>query len=115
LPTRYNAACAASLAGAVQRVGRLFDLDESERTRWRKQAIDWLQADLAALKNRSTTGDPAIRAGVSRMLSNWRENSELAALRERTALEKLPLSEQQECQRLWCDVDAVLRIANESK
>jgi hypothetical protein len=42
---RYNAACAAALAGA----GKGDDkppLDEKEKTRWRTQALDWLRADL---------------------------------------------------------------------
>jgi tetratricopeptide (TPR) repeat protein len=43
---RYEAACAAALVG----VGQAKDaakLDAPQRTRWRKQALDWLCADLA--------------------------------------------------------------------
>src|SRR5207253_2192221 len=44
---RYNAACAAALAGCG--LGEdAAALGEPERTGWRKQARAWLQADLAA-------------------------------------------------------------------
>src|SRR5262249_12180836 len=44
---RYNAACAAALAaaGKGEDAGRLKD---QERTKFRQQALKWLQADLAA-------------------------------------------------------------------
>src|SRR5262249_52830376 len=43
---RYDAACAAVLAGCGQGndAGKL---DAAERDRWRRQALDWLRADLA--------------------------------------------------------------------
>src|SRR5262249_42911465 len=40
---RYNAACAAALAGAGQGEDGA-KLDDKERARWRKQAVDWLRA-----------------------------------------------------------------------
>ena len=44
---RYNAACAATLAACGQGKDDP-PLDDAVKTRWRKQAIDWLTADLTA-------------------------------------------------------------------
>ena len=57
---RYNAACAAALAGAGQGKDDP-PLDESAKTRWRKQAMDWLSADLAAWSKILDTGPPQAR------------------------------------------------------
>jgi hypothetical protein len=54
---RYQAACAASLAGC----GRGDDaaqLDGQERARWRKQALHWLRADLKAYDELLLVGNP---------------------------------------------------------
>ena len=48
---RYNAACFAALAAAGQGEDAA-KLDDNERTRLRKQALDWLKADLAARGSR---------------------------------------------------------------
>jgi tetratricopeptide (TPR) repeat protein len=42
---RYDAACAAALAGCV-RGADADQIDDRERARWRKQALEWLRADL---------------------------------------------------------------------
>ena len=54
---RYNAACAAALAGCGQGKDDL-SLDDVARTRWRKQATDWLTADLAAWSKILENGPP---------------------------------------------------------
>ena len=52
---RYNAACAAALAGCGKGADAA-QLDEVQRSRWRRQALTWLRADLA-LWARSLAGD----------------------------------------------------------
>ena len=47
LLNRYNAACAAALAGSGQGKDDP-PLDDVEKARWRKQAVDWLNTDLKA-------------------------------------------------------------------
>src|SRR5262249_7331052 len=48
---RYTAACAAALAACGQ--GKDSDqLDDEERARWRRQALDWLRKDLASSARR---------------------------------------------------------------
>jgi eukaryotic-like serine/threonine-protein kinase len=113
-PIRYNAACSASLAGSdLSENGA--DLDDSKRTRWRTQARDWLRTDLASLAKRAVSNDPAIRERVRSTLANWQVEPDLAGLRDPAALEKLPPSERQECQRLWSEVDALLMRIRSSK
>jgi tetratricopeptide (TPR) repeat protein len=97
---RYQAACFAALAAAGQ--GADADkLNDQERSRWRKQALDWLRADLAAWAKVSN------RALVQQVLERWRQDSRLASVREQGALVKLPRAEREQWQRLWADVEAL--------
>jgi hypothetical protein len=73
---RYNAACCAALAGCG-RGGDADQLDEKERARLRKQALDWLRADLAA-RARLAAGDKrGDRAAVRQTLQHWQEDADL--------------------------------------
>jgi tetratricopeptide (TPR) repeat protein len=100
---RYNAAGCAVLASAGQ--GRdAAGLDEKERVAWRRQALEWLQADLAAWEKL-----PADKATVRRQFQHWRKNPDLASVRDPGALAKLPADEQAAWRKLWADVDALLR------
>jgi tetratricopeptide (TPR) repeat protein len=63
----YNAASAAALAGS----GQAQDdppLDEPTKARWRKQAIDWLKADLAAWSKLLMKDPAANRETISKTL-----------------------------------------------
>jgi hypothetical protein len=105
---RYNAACAAALAAA----GKGQDaakLEAKERTRLRKQALDWLQDDLAAWTNVAAKGSAPTKAAVRRTLEHWQKDSDLAGVRDKTALAKLPKEEQQAWHKLWADVEALLK------
>ena len=82
---RYNAACAAALAGASQGDDRPTP-DEKEKTRWRKQALDWLRADLSHWTKQAETGKPEDKALVIRRLQEWRADADLAGIRDQTAL-----------------------------
>src|SRR5262249_49698090 len=92
---RYAAARAAARAGC----GRGADaahLGEPERARWRAQAPEWLQADLAAstkvLDGEPTEASPS-RQDVRQQLTRWRADPDLAGLRDTAELEKLPATE----------------------
>ena len=65
---RYNAACAAALAGCGQGVDA-DKLDAKERARLRQQALDWLRADLKAyqqvLEKSAGKAGPAIANGCN--------------------------------------------------
>src|SRR5262245_54445271 len=69
---RYNAACCAALAAAGQGedAGKL---DATERAGLRKQALDWLRADLALLGKHLDSGQPAARGTVQQKLRHWQQ------------------------------------------
>ncbi|MBV8264841.1 MAG: tetratricopeptide repeat protein [Planctomycetaceae bacterium] len=111
---RYRAASAAAVAGC----GGGSDgagLSESERARWRQQARAWLRQDLAAWSKRLETAPEAKRAEVQKALTRWREDPDLAGLRDAGALENLPPAERQQCQALWQEVADLLRRAETTR
>src|SRR5262249_49246708 len=77
---RYRAAQAAAPAGTVE--GRDEPkLDATERARWRKQALDWLRADLALWVDRLDKS-PDNRPYARSTLHYWRRDKNLAGIRE---------------------------------
>ena len=104
---RYNAACAAALAGC----GRGKDeppLDDASRSRWRQQAVEWLKADLAACAKTLENGSPQSRQTIAQTLEHWTDDLDLAGLRDQSALAEIPAPEQNACRALWAQVDALL-------
>jgi serine/threonine-protein kinase len=105
---RFNAARAAALAGG----GHGDDgaqLREPEREALRKQARDWLRLDLAAWAKKVDTGTAADRIQAQKTLAPWRDDPDLAGLRDADTLERLPSAEREECRALWQEVAAPLR------
>ena len=43
------------------------------------------------------------------MLARWREDPDLAGLRDPAALNKLPPAERQECRTLWNEIEAQIQ------
>jgi tetratricopeptide (TPR) repeat protein len=111
---RYNAACAASLAGCGQGKDDP-PLDEATKARWRKQAIDWLKADLAAWSKLVASSPPQARRSVVETLQHWKADTDLAGIRDEAAIKALPDDEQKACQALWVEVDALLANARAGK
>jgi tetratricopeptide (TPR) repeat protein len=109
---RYNAACYAAQA-AVGQGDDAAKLDDAERTRLRKQALDWLRADLALRTKRLETGNPADRAAALQALRHWQQDTDLAGIRQAAALAKLPADEQKGFAQLWADVAALLKKAED--
>ncbi|MHC5043737.1 MAG: tetratricopeptide repeat protein, partial [Planctomycetota bacterium] len=101
---RYQAACAAVLAGSGQG-------DESLRSRWREQALAWLRAGLvlraAQAKGREFPG--ALPA--SQVLRHWLNDPDLSAVRDEAELAKLPEAEQEQWRAFWKEVADVLEAA----
>ncbi len=101
---RYNAACAAALAGC----GRGNDQpppDDASRARWRRRAVEWLDADLASWSRILEGGPPPARQSIPGMLRHWKDDPDLAGLRDPAALAKLPEDEQKACGALWTRVE----------
>jgi serine/threonine protein kinase/WD40 repeat protein/tetratricopeptide (TPR) repeat protein len=105
---RYDAACAAVLAGC----GQGWDeppLNESQRANWRAQALNWLRAQLA-MWTRSTVSDQSPdRAVAGRRVNTWRNDPNLAGVRDAASLTQLPEEERALWQEFWKDVDALLK------
>jgi hypothetical protein len=106
---RYAAAYYAARAAAGQ--GDAAKLSDKERARLRKQALEWLRADLAMRTRQLETGKPADRAAVRQALRHWQKDGDLAGLRDKAALAKLPAEERGAFTSLWSDVAALLKKA----
>jgi serine/threonine protein kinase/tetratricopeptide (TPR) repeat protein len=107
---RYAAACAAALAGAGQGHDKP-PLDEKEKTRWRKQALDWMRIDLSHWTKQAESGKPEASALVSQKLHHWKADTDLAGIRDDMAIQALPADEQKDCRALWAEVDELLAKA----
>jgi hypothetical protein len=95
---RYNAAGAAALAGCGQ--GKDAPKKAVERARLRRQALDWLRAELAAWERQLEQDGAAL--DVRRRL-HWRSDPDLAGVRGQ-ALDDLPEAERIAWQTLWAGV-----------
>jgi tetratricopeptide (TPR) repeat protein len=105
---RYAAACAAVRASAGQGPEETA-LGEQERVDLRRQALDWLRADVelrTALLKDGKSADLYAVSGWS--LSRWQTDPALASVRDGAALTKLPAAEREQWQRFWADVAALL-------
>jgi tetratricopeptide (TPR) repeat protein len=108
----YDAACAAALAAAGE--GKDADkLDSTERGRLRREALDWLRAELAQWIKQLEIGTPQALSLVQRTLALWQQDSVLASMRGEAALAKLPAEEQAGWRRLWTDVEQALGKARQ--
>jgi hypothetical protein len=103
---RYNAACAAALAGCGQGDDAA-KLDEKERTRLRKQALAWLRADLTACGRILEKHPEQARAAVQQWLRHWQQDADFAGVRG-DGLAKLAEAERLAWQQLWADVEKTL-------
>jgi serine/threonine protein kinase/Flp pilus assembly protein TadD len=106
-PHRYNAACAAALAGCGQG-NDATQLDTQERLRWCRQALAWLRADLALWTKVLNSDDPQARATARQELTHWQRDPDLAGLRDLSRLVQWPKAERESCLDLWADVSATL-------
>jgi hypothetical protein len=108
---RYTAACAAALAGCGKGRGDP-TLSDRERARWRVQALEWLNADLAAWIKLLENPQADARALVRKSLAHWKEVPDLAGLRDPTALNQLSADERKTWQDFWSEVERLLVKVN---
>jgi hypothetical protein len=107
---RYQAACAAALAGCGQ--GRdAADLDASSRAAFRRQALDWLRAELEAQCRLLELEPERPHGTIADDLQRWLGDTPFAGVRQPEALSRLPKAERQAWQRLWADVADTLARA----
>jgi serine/threonine-protein kinase len=106
-PHRYNAACAATLAGSGQ--GEVEPkLDDAARVELRGQALAWLRAEMEAWTRFAQDADPARKGLVAQTLAHWKVDGDLARVRDADALARLPEAERKPWQALWSEVDRLL-------
>jgi len=87
-------------------------ITDAERLAMRKQAIQWLQADLKVWQRLLANDAPAERDMSRNMLSHWQSEPDLAGLRDPEALNNLPADESVECRKLWDSVNSALHQAS---
>jgi serine/threonine-protein kinase len=105
---RYDAACAAALAGCAP--GEEPEKpDGKERARWRRQALAWLREDLTWWAQQLESGTAQARLSAGQRLRLSRSDPDLAGVRDRGGLARLPDEERGQWERLWSEVDALLR------
>jgi serine/threonine-protein kinase len=105
---RYNAACAAALAGCA--LGK--DAEKpggKERARLRRQALDWLREDLAWWARTIENGTAQARLSARQWLQHSQSDPALAGLRDREALAKRSAQEQRASAQFWADVAELLK------
>jgi superkiller protein 3 len=104
---RYNAACAAALAGtgAGEDAARLTD---AERAGLRNQALDWLRADLDAWRGLLDKEPDKARPAVAQQMRHWLGDRDFAGVRGPDALAKLPEAERPAWQQFWGEVQRLL-------
>jgi hypothetical protein len=104
--SRYNAVCAAALAAASK--GKDSPTSEDGRSEHRKQALNWLRAELTGLMHLDKK-EVAIQ-----LLHHWQKDPDLAGVRDEAALAKLSESDRAAWRQLWADVAELLKRAEEA-
>jgi tetratricopeptide (TPR) repeat protein len=109
---RYAAACNSALAASGQGEDAA-KLDDAAKARLRGRSLDWLRADLDLRTRQLGSGKPDDRADMLQKLLYWQKDSDLASIRDAAELAKLPTDEQKTFTKLWTDVGALLKKAEE--
>jgi tetratricopeptide (TPR) repeat protein/serine/threonine protein kinase len=106
---RYNAACAATLAAS----GKGADADKlhgTDKARLRKQALEWLRADLAG-QAKLLAQKPATAEPIQKALHHWLGDPDLSSVRDAKELDALPREEREAWMKLWSAVRDLVRQA----
>ncbi len=109
-PYRYHAACAAALAAS----GAGKDdppPDDTAKAKLRRQALDWLKAELAVWATLLESGPLQAKVLIAQTLKHWQEDTDLAGIRNANALGALPESERAAWRTFWAGVAALLEKA----
>ena len=81
---------------------------EEARAELRRLGHQWLTDELSAWKRIAFTAGSGNGALVAKTLAYWKQDSDLAGVREEQELVKLPDSERPLWKTLWADVDDLL-------
>jgi hypothetical protein len=111
---RYSATCNAVLA-AAGKGNDAAELGQPERARLRRQAHDWLRADLEHWAKALEVWKEKGRNQVLQKMQHWQQDADLAGIRDAQALAALPEAERRSWEQLWADVAALLDRAQKGK
>src|SRR5205085_1941739 len=111
---RYFAASAAVLAGCGQGKDAV-GLDGPRRAALRRQALDWLRADLAGWRRLLEAEPEQGRPAVGRTMEHWLGDRSFAAVRRPAALAQFPEAERRDWRRLWDEVETLARRSEGGK
>jgi tetratricopeptide (TPR) repeat protein len=106
---RYDAACDAALAGCHQ--GADADKFTKECARLRRQALDWLRADLKAYRHMLEKAAAKASPMIVQRMQHWLKDEDFAGVRGDKALAKLPEEERKDWHKLWQEVEALRQQA----
>jgi tetratricopeptide (TPR) repeat protein len=106
LQHRYKAACAAALAGCGQGEDAA-KLDTNEHVGLRKQASNWLRADLQAYRQLLDKSAGKSGPEIVRQMQHWLQDTDFTGVRGHAALSRLPEPERGDWQKLWEEVEAL--------
>ncbi len=109
---RYLAASAAVLAAAGHGIDQP-RLDDEARSRWRKQALEWLNADLDYWSKQVESDEPQPKVLVRTTLQHWQVDRDLASVRDESNLKGLLEDERKAWQAYWNRVAALLKSADQ--
>ena len=83
------------------------NLPDKVKLMLRRQTLRWLREDLAMYATFAGRADPAPKQAIRERLGHWRQDAELASVREKESLDQMPDDERQQWRQLWDDVDAL--------
>ncbi len=111
---RYNAARATALAAAGQ--GKDYPPPgDAARAKLRQQALDWLKAEYKTWDQLLESGQPQAQPAIIQTVDHWKQDTDLAGVRDADGLATLPADEQKAWRTLWADVDVLLKRAVTSR
>jgi tetratricopeptide (TPR) repeat protein len=109
---RYDAACNAALSGCGEGKDAPV-MDSKERAHLRKQALDWLRADLTARQKLLAESPEKGGPFALQWIRHCQHDRDFARVRDPKALAKLPAAERQAWQQFWVDVADTLTLAQQ--
>ena len=87
-------------------------LDEPGKSALRRQAREWLEADLAACSKILAARPARFRSTLRQTLESWTTDADLAGVRDSDALAKLPEAERADWVNLWTEVHRFISLGD---
>jgi hypothetical protein len=82
---------------------------------FRHWALGWLRADLTAYAKLAAQNIPGAKQAIQQRLAHWRQDPDLASLRDPQGLDRLPENERAAWHALWRDVDELAKKAEPTR